>query len=298
MKRAVATLTLAIVLAGLIFVLATRGRHSEPSATASTANLPAAAQPAQAPATQPSAQTGSASAGDISAAASNQQETRDSGGADTNEASLEKVAALPPEGQLPPGKWVAGTNYSVLSPAQPTDAPPGKVEVIEMFWYGCPHCYAFDPVLEAWRKHKASYIVFKRVPVMWADIHRAHAKLFYTLQALGKLDQLHSKVFDQIHQKGDYLYVSEDPKATLEDQIKFAEANGISRDAFLAAYNSFGVQADLQKADDLARRYKIDAVPTVVIDGKYESNVGMAGDENKLINLINDLAASEKHGTG
>ena len=292
MKHAVAALT-------LLLALAACGRTGESNATASLHSAPPqAAVTTATPPAAPSGSSASASAGDVSAAATTQQETRDSGGADANEASLEKVAALPPEGQLPPGKWVAGNNYSVLSPAQPTDAPPGKVEVIEMFWYGCPHCYAFDPVLEAWRKHKAAYIEFVRVPVMWADIHRSHARLFYTLQALGKLDQLHSKVFDQIHQQGDELYVSGNPEATLEDEVKFAEANGISRADFTAAYNSFGVQANLQKADELARRYKIDAVPTIVIDGKYESNVGMAGDENKLINLINDLAASEKHGTG
>lgn len=289
MKHAVAALTLALALAGC-----TRQGVSNATASSTATPAPPTAQAAAPNSSAPS----TASPGDLTAAATTQQETRDSGGTDSNEASLEKVAALPPEGQLPSGKWKAGTNYTVLSPAQPTDAPPGKVEVIEMFWYGCPHCYAFDPTLEAWRKHKASYIQFVRVPVMWADIHRAHARLFYTLQALGKLDQLHSKVFDEIHQKGDELYVSGDPQATLEDEVKFAEANGISRADFVAAYNSFGVQANLQKADDLARRYKIDAVPTIVIDGKYESNVGMAGDENKLIELINDLAASEKHGTG
>ena len=297
MKRTVAILSLAIVLA-LVLAVVVRHRQGEPSATASTARAPAAVQSAQtAPAAQ-SPQPAAANPGDLTAAATTQQETRDSGGADSNEASLEKVAALSPEGQLPPGKWVAGNNYSVLSPAQPTDAPPGKVEVVEMFWYGCPHCYAFDPVLEAWKKHKASYIEFVRVPVMWADIHRSHARLFYTLQALGKLDQLHTKVFDQIHQQGDELYIPGDPKATLADEIKFAEANGIKGADFEAAYNSFGVQANLDKADDLGRRYKIDAVPTIVIDGKYKSNVNMAGDEDKLINLINDLAASEKHGTG
>src|SRR6185437_7422025 len=216
MKHAVALLT-------LVLALAACGR--QPSAT--TGNTAAAPTSAASAHTAPaSSAPNSASPGDLTAAATTQQETRDSGGADNNEASLEKVAALPPEGQLPAGKWAAGTNYTVLSPAQPTDAPPGKVEVIEMFWYGCPHCYAFDPVLEAWKAHKAGYIEFVRVPVMWADIHRSHARLFYTLQALGKLDQLHSKVFDQIHQKGDELYVSGDPNATLEDVVKFAEANG------------------------------------------------------------------------
>jgi protein dithiol oxidoreductase (disulfide-forming) len=284
-KYGVAWVALTLALAGC-------ARQAEPpAAAAASATAATATAPGQASKATPAA-------GNLTAAAATQQESGNAGSGDSGEASLEKVAALPPEGQLPAGKWVAGTNYTVLSPAQPSDAPPGKVEVVEMFWYGCPHCYAFDPYLENWKKHKAAYIDFQRVPVMWADIHRAHARLFYTLKALGKLDQLHTKVFDEIHQKGDELYISGDEQATLDDEVKFAEANGISKTDFLNAYNSFGVQADLAKADDLGRRYKIDAVPTIVIDGKYESNVGMAGDENKLIELINDLAASEKHGTG
>jgi thiol-disulfide isomerase/thioredoxin len=91
----------------------------------------------------------------VAVAAKTQQEGADTGkGTDSGEAALERVAALAPEGQLPAGKWVAGTNYKVLSPAQPTDAPPGKVEVIEFFWYGCPHCYVLDPYIETWRKDK------------------------------------------------------------------------------------------------------------------------------------------------
>jgi thiol:disulfide interchange protein DsbA len=186
----------------------------------------------------------------------------------------------------------------VVLPAQPSDAPPGQVEVVEMFWYGCPHCYALDPYLESWLKTKPAYINFVRVPVMWADIHRAHARLFYTLMALGKLDQLHTKVFDEIHQKGDELYVQGDPQATMQSQMHFAEANGISAADFTNAYNSLGVQSDLQKADSLGRRYQIDSVPTIVIDGKYRTDVEMAGGEDKLIDLINDLAASEKHSSG
>jgi thiol:disulfide interchange protein DsbA len=291
MKYCIALISFTLALAGC----ARQAAQVTASSSASTAAQSAspAAPPAAAASTAPSS-------GDITAAATRQQESISGGATDnnSNEATLEKVAALPPEGQLPSGKWTLGREYTVLSPAQPSNAPPGKVEVVEMFWYGCPHCNAFDPYLEKWKKHKAAYVEFVRVPVMWADIHRAHARLFYTLQALGKLDQLHTKVFDQIHQKGDELYFSGDPQATLDDEVKFAEANGISKADFVNAYNSFGVQTNLQKADDLGRRYKIDAVPTIVIDGKYESDVGRAGDEDRLIELINDLAASEKHGTG
>src|SRR5580698_9284081 len=215
--------------------------------------------------------------------------------ASVSDVAVERVAALAPEGQLPVTKWVAGTHYKVLSPAQPTDAPPGKVEVIEFFWYACPHCYAFDPYLENWRKDKPVYIDFTRSPVMWDEVHRAQARLFYTLLALGKLDQLHPKVFDQIHQQQDPLYAPGDAKATLADQLRFAKANGISESDFVTAYNSFGVQASLQKADDLMRRDRVESVPTIVIAGKYVSDLAMAGGPANLIQLINDLAASEKH---
>jgi len=237
-----------------------------------------------------------ASVSDVAVAAKTQQEGADTGkGADSSEVALERVAALPAEGQLPSTKWVAGTNYKVLSPAQPTDAAPGKVEVIEFFWYACTHCYALDPYIESWRKLKPAYVEFVRMPIMWGEMHRAHARLFYTLQALGKLDELHTKVFEQIHKQQDALYVTGNEQATLQDQLNFAKANGISESDFLAAYNSFGVQNNLQKADDLARRDHIEGVPSIVINGKYESDVGMAGSPDNLIQLTNDLVASEKH---
>jgi len=238
--------------------------------------------------------TAPVSPNDLTAAAKTQQEAADKGGPDSSETSLQQVASLPPQAQLPAGNWTAGVNYSVLSPAQPTDAAPGKVQVIEVFWYGCPHCYALDPYIEAWRKGKPDYVDFVRVPIMWGDIHRAHARLFYTLQALGKLDALHSAVFDEIHQHNDLLYVQGDAQATLQAQLKFAQAHGISAADFTAAYNSFAVQSNLQRADDLDRRYQVDGVPTLVIDGKYKADVGTAGGEDKLIQLINDLTAGEK----
>jgi len=290
-----------IALLLLVASLSACGREPSqaPAAAANTATTQPAAAPEPAPsvaAAATAAAASAASASDVAVAAKTQQEGADTGkGTDSSEAALERVAALPAEGQLPAGKWVAGTHYKVLSPAQPTDSPPGKVEVIEMFWYGCPHCNALDPFIESWRKNKPAYIDFVRVPVMWGEVHRAHARLFYTLQALGKLDELHTKVFDQIHQQQDPLYVAGDDKATLQDQLRFAKANGISESDFLGAYNSFGVQANLQRADDLVRRYRIEGVPDMVIAGKYVSDVGMAGSQANLIQLTNDLAAGEKH---
>jgi thiol:disulfide interchange protein DsbA len=266
------------------------GANSASTTTSATPSAPTvAAAAAEAAAT-------AASASDVAVAAKTQQEGLDTGkSTDSSEAALERVAALAPEGQLPAGKWVVGTNYKVLSPAQPTDVAPGKIEVIEFFWYGCPHCYVLEPYIETWLKDKPAYIEFRRVPVMFGEVHRAHARLFYTLQALGKAEELTSKVFDTIHQQRDPLYAPDDEKGTLQDQLHFAKANGISEADYLAAYNSFGVQANLQKADDLMRRDRIEGVPSIVIAGKYESDVGMAGNQANLMQLTNDLAASEKH---
>lgn len=248
----------------------------------------------------PSAGPGTSSGGsahpvDLETAAKVQEGADTATGTDSSEAALERIAALPAAGKLPATSWVVEKNYTVLSPAQPTDVPPGKVEVVEFFWYACPHCYALDPAVETWRKEKPAYIEFRRVPVTWQDEHRDHARLFFVLKSLGKLDELHTRVFDEIHQKSDLLYVEGDEKATFQAQLQFAKSNGISESDFTNAYKSFGVQASLQQADDLMRRDKITSVPTFVINGKYVSEVSMAGSPAKLFQLINDLAATERH---
>lgn len=242
--------------------------------------------------------SGPKSAGDLAAAAVTQQEGADLAAKDRDDngqTQLERIAALPAEGQLPAGKWVPGTQYKIVSPSQPTDVPPGKVEVMEFFWYGCPHCYALEPALNGWLKNKANYIEFVRVPATWGEVQRAHARLFYTLKALGKGDELHAKVFDTIHLDHQYLYAPNDPLETQREQLKFAKDNGISEADFTKAFTAFSTQAALSQADDLNRRYRIDAVPTFVIAGKYETDMQAAGGESNLFELINDLAASEKH---
>jgi protein dithiol oxidoreductase (disulfide-forming) len=233
---------------------------------------------------------------DIAAAAATQQEGADQAAPpDSGESSLERIAALPPEGQLPGGRWTAGTNYKVVSPSQPTSVAPGKIEVIEFFWYGCPHCFALDSAIDAWLKNKPPAVEFVRVPVTWSEVHRAHARLFYTLRGLGRGDELHAKVFTEIHVNHQPLYAPGDPLQTQREQQQFAKSNGISEADFTKAYTDFSVQTALSRADDLVRRYRIDAVPTFVIAGKYETDLSMAGGEANLFHLIDDLAASEKH---
>jgi thiol:disulfide interchange protein DsbA len=270
-----------------ILTLALSGCSRAPESSNATA--PAAAAPAAAPASPAATTPPALTAGEAPVAAPPSKPA-----APVEESKLERVAALPAAGQLPSGKWVAGTNYRPLVPAQPTDAPPGKIEVVEVFWYGCPHCYALDPYIESWRKTKPAYVEFKRVPVTWQAVHQSHAKLFYTLEALGKEEALHSAVFSEMHDKKNYMFMQGDEKETLAAQVAFAKAHGISESDYTNAYNSFTVQTDMSKADDLVHRYHVDGVPLLVVNGKYVVDVNMAGSQANVMSIVNDLIASEK----
>ena len=267
-----------------VALLALAACSQQPAATPAA---PAAASPAAATPAPPAAAPAAAPV--ESAAAARTPPTPPA-----EESKLEKVSPLPPAGQLPSGKWVAGTNYRPLVPAQPTDAAPGKVEVLEVFWYACPHCYALEPFLAAWLKRKAPYIEFHQVPVTWQPVYLSHARLFYALDALGKESALHSDIFDEMHVRKNYMFAQGNEAETLSAQVAFVKAHGISEADFTNAYNSFTVQTDLSKADDLVHRYHVDGVPTVIVNGKYVTDVNMAGSPANLISIIDDLAASEK----
>jgi thiol:disulfide interchange protein DsbA len=192
------------------------------------------------------------------------------------------------------GQWRAGTNYTVLKPAQPTSAAAGQVEVLEIFWYGCSHCYALDPTLESWSETKAKDIDFRRTPVIWGPPHRQHAKLFYTLQALGRGD-LHSKVFDAIHRGGNILATNDDDAAARAMHLAFLKDHGVSEKDFTAAYDSAAVATNLRRAEDATDRFAVSSVPVIIVNGKYSTSVSMAGGRPAgLLKLIDDLAASER----
>jgi thiol:disulfide interchange protein DsbA len=183
-----------------------------------------------------------------------------------------------------------GTNYKKVVPAQPTNVAPGKVEVVEFFWYGCGHCFKLDPAIEAWRgKGKPQYVEFVRVPAMWNDALRMHARLFYTAEALGKLDELHSTIFREIH-------VNNDPLSTVEQMTAFFKKHGVSADEFQKTFASFAVESKLQRADFLNRRFQINSVPQLAVNGKYLTDESMAGGEPELFQVIQELAAHEHGG--
>lgn len=137
-----------------------------------------------------------------------------------------------------------------------------KVEVIEFFWYNCPHCNAFDPDLEAWVKKQGSKINFKRVPVSFRPSFVPQQRLFYTLEALGKLDQLHSKIFARVHKE-------QKPLDTDEAIVEFVATQGIDKQKYKEVSTSFGVDSKIRLATQLQADYKIQGVPTIAIDGRF-----------------------------
>ncbi|MBN1240661.1 MAG: thiol:disulfide interchange protein DsbA/DsbL, partial [Gammaproteobacteria bacterium] len=184
-------------------------------------------------------------------------------------------------------RFQLGTHYQRLTPTQPTSSGPERVEVAEVFWYGCPHCYTFEPYLARWQETKPDYVSFVRIPAVWNPLVELHARAFYTAAALGKGEEMHDAFFAEIHERGALL----DSKDALAE---FFGRFGVDREAFESAFESFDVHTQVQRAEELSRRYRIESVPSVVVNGKYTANASMAGGYEELIALIDELAASER----
>jgi thiol:disulfide interchange protein DsbA len=194
--------------------------------------------------------------------------------------------ALPAQAQ---GGPVEGTHYVRLS--QPLPAPGGgKVEVVEFFWYGCPHCYTFEPTLEAWVKRLPADVGFRRVPVAFRDEpFGAHQRIYYALEAMGQLDAVHRKVFFAIHNERARLDKPADIGA-------FMAKNGIDSAKFLDVYNSFSVQTKSRQAKQLAEAYKIDGVPAIGVHGRYYTSVSLAGSPERALQVTDFLVQRVRKG--
>lgn len=178
----------------------------------------------------------------------------------------------------------AGVEYQVLPAAQPTEAGK-KIEVTEFFAYYCPHCHAFEPTLEAWIKKQGDTIVFKRVHVSRDESVAPQQKLFFTLESLGLLsDQMHNKIFDEMH-------VAHNRLNRDEMVFDFIVKQGVERQKFIDTYRSFGVAARVRKAGAMMADYRIDSWPMVAIDGRYITSPTMANEGGKAANTEAQLHA-------
>jgi thiol:disulfide interchange protein DsbA len=182
-------------------------------------------------------------------------------------------AGLPAQAQSGP---VEGTHYVRLGTLVPVSAPAGKIEVIEFFWYGCPHCNAFEPTLDAWQKKLPADIAFRRVPVAFREIYAPQQQIFYALEAMGKVDAMHRRVFYAIHNDRQRLEKADEIAA-------FMEKNGIDKAKFLEVFNSFSVQTKAKQATRLAEGYKIDGVPAMGIHGRFFTSGTLAGSPEKAL---------------
>ena len=180
-----------------------------------------------------------------------------------------------------------GKDYLVLGKQAPTDAPTGKVEVVEFFWYSCPHCNAFEPTLEAWVKNLPKDVSFKRVPVAFRDDFAPQQRLFYTLKALNKVDELHGRVFRAIH--------AERQSLTSDDAIiAWAEKQGLDKAKFTEAFRSFSVASKLRRATQLQDAYKVEGVPALGIAGRYYTDGSLAGSMERALAVTDVLLADAR----
>ena len=184
----------------------------------------------------------------------------------------------------------AGADYTELKAAQPVEAK-GKVEVLEFFWYRCPHCYSLEPVLEPWTKKLPADVQFRRIPAVLADNWATDARFFYAFEALGVLDKVHKAFCDAIHR--DRLTLSSEAAIT-----EWLKKNGIDRAKFDDAYKSFGVQAKVKRAAQLSAAYQLDGVPLLAVQGRYTISAEQGGSQNGMLATTDQMIDLARKGLG
>ena len=179
----------------------------------------------------------------------------------------------------------AGADYTELKAAQPIEAK-GKIEVVEFFWYRCPHCYSLEPVLDPWTRKLPADVQFRRIPAVLSDAWAVDAAIFYTFEALGVLDKVHKPFFDAIHRER--LDIRNESAMT-----EWLKKHGIERKKFDDTYKSFGVQAKVKRAAQLSSAYQLEGVPLLAVQGKYTvstdqggSQAGMLATTEKLVDML------------
>jgi len=178
-----------------------------------------------------------------------------------------------------------GQGYTNLDPEVPRlvegDA---RHEVVELFWYGCSHCYDFEPHVKKWKQEKSDDVNFVRVPAIFNARWEQHARAYYALELMGKLEQGHELLFSGIHEQGRGLH-------DIDSMARFLAANDIDEMKFRESFASFAVEAKISRAKQLVRQYQITGVPAVIVDGKYKTSASEAGGYEQLVGVINELTA-------
>ena len=176
--------------------------------------------------------------------------------------------------------------YKLIIPVQPTQSD-SKIEVLEVFWYGCPHCYDFEPHIENWLKDLPEDVEFRRMPGIFNKSWIAHAKAYFTAEKLGVLDKIHSPLFDALHRERKRIYT--------EDELKdFFISKGVDGDEFSKVFNSSEIETKYKQAFVMGQRYKITGVPAVIVNGKYMTSASLTGSYENLLKTIDELIVKER----
>lgn len=181
--------------------------------------------------------------------------------------------------------YAAGTDYDLV--AKPVATQSGdKVEVLEFFWYGCPHCYSFEPSLQKWKKNLPANVQFTRVPAPLNPRWMVHTKTYYTLLTMGEGEKYHEAIFQAMHVKKQKLFT----KTAITD---FLVAQGVNKEKFLANFDSFAVEMRARQALQLGQDYKVNGVPLLTVNGKYAVSASKAGGYDAMIKITNHLIKKE-----
>jgi thiol:disulfide interchange protein DsbA len=202
------------------------------------------------------------------------------------------LALLGPVGSsaLAAANFDEGIEYKRV--AEPQRLQPGDdVEVLELFWYGCPHCYQLEPAIKRWLERKPDGVSFRRLPAAASSRWIPHAKAYFAAEQLGELEKLHEPLFQALHEQRRKIF-------TDEQLFAFAAEQGIDEEAFRKAYQSFPVDMKVRQSAELARRYQLSGVPAIVINGVYVTGVTDAGGRDQLFELVDFLVAKEQAAEG
>ncbi len=182
--------------------------------------------------------------------------------------------------------FLVGQDFEKVQPGVKTQAESGKIEVVELFWYGCSHCFAFEPEIAIWQTQKSEFIEFRRVPAIFDKKWVPHARAYYTAEKLGVIEIIHHKLFEALHTQKQRIYSE-------QEIASFFESAGVMKEDFTAAYKSFEVDVLTRKAMALTKSYGIGGVPSMVVAGKFRSSVRNAGSFEDLLKVVDFLANRE-----
>ncbi len=182
-------------------------------------------------------------------------------------------------------RYSEGQHYELVSPAQPTTSK-DKVEVVELFWYGCPHCYKLEPYVKRWLKRKPANVKFVRMPGMFRKSWEIHGRAYYTAEILGAVDKIHGPMFEAIHEQ-------KRPMNTEAAIMALFKKNGVSEKDFKRVFRSFAVETKIRRAKDMGQRYGARGVPAIIVNGKYRTGATESGGNARVFKVVSELVKME-----